>query len=362
MPRKGENIRKRKDGRWEARVFDGFKYKSIYAHSYQEIKNKKLKYSKNELKQEYNIKFSKASENWLIYMQTKIKESSYARYKFLLERYILPKLGHLKISQISNTLLSLYSSNLLTNGSLRNDEKLSPKTVSDIMSVIKNILNYHHELFDINAPMLRIKYPKVYKTKINVLSENELKKIETKCQEINKPYCIGILLSIYLGLRIGEICALKWEDINISAGYISINKTMQRVSQNGASKVLVDNPKTEASNRVIPIPSFITSNLNKNKKDNNFYVLTGSVYYMEPRTYYAKYKKLMKSIKLDNYNYHCLRHTFATKCIDSGFDIKTLSEILGHSNINTTLRIYVHPTMQMKRKQMNKIKSLLWSK
>ena len=175
---------------------------------------------------------------------------------------------------------------------------------------------------------------------------------------------MGIILSLYTGLRIGEICALKWSDIDFINNQIIVNHSVTRIKNINESflktKIIINEPKTEYSKRVIPIPNSIINSLKQvfpNNKD--YYFLTNSCKVLEPRTYYNKYKKVLKKIGLEKYNYHALRHTFATRCIEIGFDPKSLMEILGHSDIKITLSLYVHPTNTLKKQYMNKLEPLL---
>ena len=171
------------------------------------------------------------------------------------------------------------------------------------------------------------------------------------------PVCIGILLSLYTGLRIGEVCALRWEDINFDTQTLNVNKTLMRIQDlspqaKSRTKIIVGTPKTGNSIRKIPLPEGICPFLWQLRRSPSCYLLTGTTDYMEPRSYYNRYKKILCSLELNQYNYHALRHTFATRCVEHGFDVKSLSEILGHADVSTTMRRYVHPSMKTKREQM----------
>ena len=169
------------------------------------------------------------------------------------------------------------------------------------------------------------------------------------------------MLSLYTGLRLGELCGLQWQDVNLSKNTISVNKTIQRIeNENGGTSMLIDSPKTVSSERVIPIPDFLIPILRNIKTETaTDYVTTGKNTFTQPRTYQARLKTYFKDCGLENYHFHTLRHTFASRAIELGFDPKSLSEILGHSNVKITLDLYVHPSMESKQEQMNRFTNFI---
>ena len=175
---------------------------------------------------------------------------------------------------------------------------------------------------------------------------------------------VGIMISLFTGIRIGELCALQWKDISIETKTISINKTLQRIqTPNGPTKtaITISEPKSNCSIREIPIPDILIEFLilaNSTSNSTLSYVLTNNQKYAEPRTVQNHFKLVISSCHIADANFHALRHTFATRCIEVGFDIKSLSEILGHANVNITLNRYVHPSMDLKKKNMDKLSSL----
>lgn len=178
-----------------------------------------------------------------------------------------------------------------------------------------------------------------------------------------EPLELGILIALYGGLRIGEICALQWKDFHFDSGTIHVTKTMLRI-QNVTSncqkktKILISRPKTESSNRIVPLPSFLMSFLKRYRMEPDVYILTGTRSFLEPRMCLDKYKQILNQVHLKPFTFHALRHTFATRCVESEFDIKSLSEILGHANVNTTLQRYVHPSIDLKKEQMNRLEKI----
>ena len=176
-----------------------------------------------------------------------------------------------------------------------------------------------------------------------------------------EPSKCGVIISLCTGIRIGELCALQWSDIDTEANIITINKTLQRIpdyKSANKTKIIIDSPKSKASERQIPIPSLLLEQLESIKtqiKSPNYYVLTSSEKYIEPSNYYVKYKHLLNECGIENHSFHALRHTFATRAIECGMDVKSLSEILGHSDVKVTLARYVHPSMDLKTMNMEKI-------
>lgn len=298
------------------------------------------------------IRFNYYIELWLMQKRVLVKESTISRYSEIVNLYIKPYFGNLYINKISDKLIIDYLNKLNTS------KRLSNKTIRDIFVLMKQILKYAN----INV---NIKLPKKEKCEIKILTKEDQLILERYiCNNLS--FCnLGILISLYTGIRIGELCSLKWENINLEKKYIKISNTILRIkdlnSNDNKTKVVINSPKSINSNRIIPIPTQLYELLliaKKNVNDDNNYLLTNELKYMEPRSYYYNYKKVMHTLGIDQYNFHSLRHTFATRCIEIGFDYKTLSEILGHSDIKMTLSFYVHPTQEIKISNMEKLKFL----
>ncbi len=188
---------------------------------------------------------------------------------------------------------------------------------------------------------------------MRVLSIDEQRILEKYLYSDINNYKMGILLALYTGMRVGELCALQWDDIKEST--IIINKTVQRLKQNGKTVLEITEPKTRTSNRKIPVPDFLTPTLNQ-------YRSSGAVLKnrkgkpVEPRLMQLTFEKYVNDCGLPKTNFHALRHTFATRCVEAGFDIKSLSEILGHTDVKTTLNKYVHSSLAQKQKNMDLLK------
>ncbi|MGN0204722.1 MAG: tyrosine-type recombinase/integrase [Coprococcus sp.] len=376
MGRRGENIRKRKDGRWEARIicsYDGngkAKYRSLYGKSYFEVKEKKKCFLQNlaqngQSSYSYGqstqkVKMNQVVREWLASKKDSVKESTYVNYLNLIEKHILPELGDYYTSAITTAILDNFLREKLRTGRLDGTGGLSPKTVSDIRSVLLMIIEFARQqryTCDVDA---KVFYPHNSHPQMEVMTRIEQAKLERIIFEDPQPLNLGIIVALFGGLRIGEVCALQWEDINLESGTIQIRKTMLRIRDLAPDSVkrtciLIDKPKTESSVRSIPLPSFVVSVLKEAEKEKSCFLITGTPQFVEPRTYLSKYKKILSKAGLKSFTFHALRHTFATRCMENGFDPKSLSEILGHSNVNTTLQRYVHPSLDVKREQMERL-------
>lgn len=303
----------------------------------------------------------KIGDDWIVYIKPLLKQSSYNKYYNLLHSYIYPYLGYMIMSNLTTSSIEMWVLELLNTGG-KKQNGLSYKTIHDILTLFKSIIKYYrsyggHSQIDFNK--IKVKKPR---KKLEVLSVSEQNKLTLYLRENLNGVNIGILLSLYTGLRIGEICALCWEDISFDNQTIYIHKTMQRIQVNGhpKTKVIITSPKSECSKRIIPINSTLLSILQKYQNNYEGYILTGTCNkYMEPRTLENHFKKILTKCDLKSFNYHTLRHTFATRCIEVGFDVKSLSEILGHSSVNITMNRYVHPTMELKKENMNKLSKYL---
>ncbi|CDA80009.1 putative uncharacterized protein [Clostridium sp. CAG:594] len=293
-----------------------------------------------------NNTYKKHVIKWLNEKKSYVKESTYANYSYIVYNYIIPYVGNYNVKKLNKKVFQDLILNL-------HEKSLSNKTIKDIIMVIKSSLRKVFEENKIKSFSLKLVYPKEKNIKtMNVLSKNEQHILMEYIIKNISDKNVGILLSLLCGLRIGEVCALKWENIDLENKIIHITKTIQRIyiKENNTilSKVVITNPKTIKSNRDIPINDFMYEKLINLRKNNNVFVLSGNAQYIEPRTYRNYFTKILKSLNLRHFKYHSLRHTFASNLISLKIDYKTVSELLGHSNISLTLNLYVHPSNQDK--------------
>lgn len=365
MSRRGKNIFKRKDGRWEGRYISGYKengrakYSSVYAYSYGDCSQKLQLAMVGNPPKGVPITVSELFAMWLTSRKNVIKPSTYSNYRTIYNNYIDETFGKMRVEKVTSFMLNCFITELLKHGNMEGD-CLSPKSVQAIMIMFKSVFSYGEKEFGLNNPGKNVALPKSEFKQIEVFSKAEMEKIRKHALD-DDCQILGVILCLYTGLRIGEICALKWEDIDISNRVIHVRKTLQRIknpeSLSPKTVVIIDNPKSVKSIRDIPIPDFLLSRLSQIKCNVSFdsYFLTGTDHYIEPRTYQYRYKVFLKNIHVSYKNFHVLRHTFATECIRLGVDVKTVSELLGHANVRITLERYVHSSMEMKRKQLEKL-------
>lgn len=294
--------------------------------------------------------FRVVTEEWLKYKKNTVKKSTYYNYSYSVEKYLYPRFADQDITQIKD-----YNDFIekLT-------DTLAPKTVRDIITKLKEIINFYEEEHNTKLNIKKMSLPKMNKKEIQILSNKEKQKLEKYCIEQNSLKSLGILICLNTGLRIGEVCALRWENVDFETRRIHVEKTIERIYSKEETKttVIIDTPKSITSVRTIPINSKLYNILKqiRGKSKKTDFVLTGSSeHYVEPRNYQYHFKEILKRNKVKKYKFHTLRHTFATNCIEAGMDIKSLSEILGHADVSITLNIYVHSSDKIKRKYLEKI-------
>ena len=293
--------------------------------------------------------------DWLSYKKDYIKESTYANYSNIISNHIAPDLGKYYLKDLNNKIIQEFLLKKYKIGRLDNLGGLSSKTIRDIVAIIKSSLKFAMKEDLISNFNLDFIYPKISsKDKIYTISKQDQDKLIDYILKNQSSKNFGILLTLYSGIRIGELCALQWKDIDFKNNILNINKTLQRVyikdKQINKSKLIITNPKTHNAEREIPLNKDFAKELKKFKTDNEDYILSGSRKWIEPRTYRRFFARILEKVKIDKINFHGLRHTFATNCIKLGVDYKTVSELLGHATVNITLNLYVHPQMSQKKK------------
>lgn len=374
MAKRGDNIHKRKDGRWEGRYKKGrrsdgtIQYGSVYGKSYTEVK-KKLKDAATltgvfSVPQNREKTFGEILNLWMDNNRPKLKGATINKYQNLIDTHISPALGNTKISDLTSTVINAYLSEKMKCGRLDKKGGLSPSYVKSIMLIINAAIQFAVKE-EICAPLKTpISKPTLTKSELRILSFDEQKKLEMYLRLGTDPSKLGILLSLHTGLRIGEVCALSWEDIDFTNCIIKVRHTVARVRNTSEkttsqTKLIIDSPKTKASVRDIPIPSVLLSELVSHRKvSTSKYIISDKDTFVSPRTFEYRYHRILSESGVESVNYHALRHTFATRCIEAGVDVKSLSEILGHANVGVTLNTYVHSSMEMKRTQLEKLISL----
>lgn len=372
MPRRGENIRRRKDGRWEARYKKGVGhagravYGSVYGKSYREVKAKQLKKLQDLTKTTIATDkgypyFRDVLSLWMEDSRVRLKGATECRYRNLIAEHILPQLGNKQVNELTGPVINAFLAEKLDHGRLDGKGGLSSAYVRSIMLVIKAALNYAAEQSLCLPIRSKISKPPVVPKDLPVLSITEQKLLETLCMVETDETKAGVMLSLYAGLRIGEVCALAWEDIDWEKNILHVRHTVSRINRNiendaRSTMLIIDRPKTKASFRDIPLCSKLISVLAALKKQaSSSYVISNRAQFISPRTYEYRYHKLLRASGVADINYHALRHTFATRCIEAGVDVKSLSEILGHADASITLNTYVHSSMERKRIQLEKL-------
>ncbi|MBP3855114.1 MAG: site-specific integrase [Ruminiclostridium sp.] len=354
------NIYQRRDGRFEARLSLGKDengkrhYRSFYGSTYAEAENKLLSVQEKHC---FDISLTEITVKELSYeylqvVRARLKESSIANYSMKLEKHIIPELGNITCCLLRSSDVSEFIDRKLKSG-------LSARYVSDIVVLLKSIFRYASRTYGIKNPTEAIAMSKRTKTEIEILNSDQQTKLLNYLRGSISLTSLGICISLYTGIRIGELCALQWRDIDFDNCTIKISKTIQRIQHNVGNKktkLIITEPKSQSSVRTIPIPRFLMEMLCKAKSSSECFVLSGNNKPVEPRAMQYRFAKLLKKVNLPSVHFHSLRHAFATNCIALGFDVKTLSEILGHSSVEITLNRYVHSSMDRKRAYMGLLK------
>lgn len=299
---------------------------------------------------------------WQSAMQIKQKTATQQKYAYLLEKHIIPHLGNCEVDSLSANTINSFIREKLCCGRLDDRGELSPSYVRSMAILIGSILRFADRENICIGTQIEIYKPTLVKREVEVLSINEQSHLETCLLDEATPTGMGIIVSLNTGLRLGEICALSWDDICWDNHTLTVRGTVVRPSSDrilGKAALRIDTPKTPSSRRQIPIPTKLWTPLRHLYcSSGGKYMLTGTDKFISPRTYEYRFHRLLESCGIRTVNYHVLRHTFATRCIEAGMDVKTLSELLGHSSVATTMNTYVHSSMERKRMQIEKVASL----
>lgn len=271
--------------------------------------------------------------NWLASRKPYLKQSTYAVYSNIIHSQLIPVLGALDTQDLTDELVQDFI--------LERSQVLSWRYAKDILMVIQFTLDRH----------IDAKLPYHQPTPIQIFERDDLLKLSTYLHQHVSYKNFGILLAIHTGLRIGELCALRWPDFSLASRTITISKTMIRTyTKEDGSRLNITPPKSRSSQRVIPLNQFVVDYAALLDKSEDGYILTNTNQHIEPNKLRLYYNRLLAKLALPHLKFHCLRHTFATRCIEAGCDYKSLSELLGHSSPAITMNLYIHPQMELKRK------------
>lgn len=370
MARRGENIYLRKDGRYEGRCMKGRKengkiiYHSVYGRTLSECKQKltqaKVLYFHHDVTCKiYGTGTFKEFMNYWLHdiVSYNVKQSTFSNYVHYSDKWILPYFGNEKLYKLTTEQVQQFINHLTKHGLSAGSVKNIYRTLCAIMKVAKS---FHYV---INNPCENVTLPEQTKTEAMTLSIKEQSKLEATAKAYNTIIGLIVLMALYTGSRIGELCALTWADIDFSNGNLSISRTRQRIKrilpQDKQSKtyVITSSAKTANSVRTIPLPAFLLKLLKKHRLQTGTsdYVFTKNGKQLEPRIIQYQFKRLLKESEIKVINFHALRHTFATRLLEENVDIKTISELLGHSSAKTTLDLYGHSCYEHKLKAMKKL-------
>ena len=288
-------------------------------------------------------------EWYKFYSCDRIKNRTAERYRGVIDKYILPYLGETEIDTVERKTVQEFLYSLRAIGG---DYGLSASSVNVVHSVLKSAFAYacEAEMLEIN-PCERIRRVPVQGRKAEAFTREEQEKIEKAVSDTEDGRLVGVLICLYTGLRIGELLALEWSDVDFRRGILIIRKTVYRGrDENGGWRVCVDTPKTASSERIVPLPYYIIDMLKKQKRMglSEFVIENKKAERMSVRSYQYLFERLTATAGVRSLNFHALRHTFATRALESGMDIKTLSEIMGHSNATITLNRYAHSMLDNK--------------
>lgn len=363
MPRKGENIYKRKDGRWEGRQQKiGGKYHYFYGKSYREVKVKMRLFLENNKLSENIIPISIPNavdqfNTWLeCEIVNRVKPSTYESYYNCLKKYIIPFYLNNYIDEVTEESVMDFVKEMKEDTTI--SEAYKKKILAIFKTALKEILNNSK---DSTAILQAVKLPKAEQKEVEIFSMKEQRHIEWTAINYEDKRALGIILCIYTGIRLGELCALRWSDFDLEAGIMSIKRTVTRTKnftlQDTKTQLNIGTPKSRTSIRKIPLPAFLVAIAREyilidDKED--YYIMSGSNLPIDPRAYQKLFKRVLTKAGVKDRKFHSTRHTFATRALELHVDIKTVSEILGHSNVAITMNVYAHSLMEQKKIAIDK--------
>lgn len=304
------------------------------------------------------MKFSDISNEWLEIQKDEVKISSFCAYETIVKKHVDPFFDKVELSEINRKFILEFIKYKKENGRLNGRGGLSSKTVDDIMTPVNMILDYAFTMHYIQGFLLKFKIPQdtKKKEKTKVFNEKDFKKIIKYLYSNEHRNSAGLLITFNTGMRIGEITALKWGDVDLKNKCIYVSRTRQRIKLMDSKAVVIEESvKSKTSNRRIPINDTLYKFLIKYKTDDENYVLTNSTKPLEPRDIRANYTTLLKKLCIEHISFHGIRHTFATRLVNNGVNIKVVSELMGHANVGITMDLYVHTNDEDKITALNTI-------
>ena len=358
MARRGENIYKRGDGRWEGRYIRGrtpegrAQYGYVYAATYSACREKRrqcLRELPREITPSNNMTLPEAVDLFFAERERKLKESTVSRYRYVVRQYIQPQLGAAPLYALTEQRVADFYRKLQEQG-------LSAKSTRDVGVLLRAILRKasKHGCF---CTGLNAELPVYKKRQVEIFTEPEIVQLAYHIMDEPNLTGLGVLLTLNSGLRLGELCALRWSDIDLHAGFLRVEREVQRIYEKGHTRLAVQPPKSESSYRRIPLPADMLSLLaayKPKRAGDTCLLLTGTAAPIEPRTMQNRYR-LLKRAGVPYRNFHALRHTYATRCIEQNVDVKSVSEMLGHSDVRITLQTYVHVSLRHKQQAVQSI-------
>ncbi len=365
MSKSGGTIHYRMERDWKERHKKEGEFKKRH-HKTKELSNPLSPLSFASISSKKREKtFGEIINLWIEHNRMRLKGGSIGKYQNLINSHIMPQLGKLKLSQLSAAVINSYLNDKLRGGRVDQAGGLAPSYVNSIRTVINSVIRFavNEQLM----PPFNTEITKAALSKnrdLHIFSKEEQKKLESSLIAQIDQTKLGILISLHTGMRIGEICALSWNDIDLNEKVIHIRHTVARVLNDQAgsksnTKLIIDTPKTRSSKRDIPISSWLYPHISQVKNTaSSPYVISDSETFISPRTFEYRYHRVLTNCGISSINYHTLRHTFATRCIEVGVDVKSLSEILGHANVGITLNTYVHSSLELKRMQIEKLAAM----
>ena len=367
MPRRGENIYKRKDGRYEGRYVIGktekgqTKFGYVYGRKYTDVHNRLVMKKAEHVPFHPNIRqlppitLRDWIQRWLANeVILSVKESTYQTYLSQIQKHILPVLGSCYLHLLTPEIIRFFIAGLY-------EKHFSPNTVKGIFRLLCSALqNSVKNGLLLSNPCDQVHQPAVRRIHQRVLTTKEQQMVLAKAQQLTH---LPVLLALNTGMRLGEICALKWSDIDWEKRTINVSRTVQRIrlpeqsASQAKTMLFISEPKSSCSLRSIPLNAVLEKRLRQSKMNsqNDTFILTASNHLLDPRTVQRQFKRLTEEMGLEDVHFHTLRHSFATRLIELGTDVKTVSVLLGHSSVQTTLDYYVHSLLDQQRLAVDKL-------